>query len=507
MATQTYLPRSYINTPLSAVENNLIPFNGSIHQVVNPAHELSLSIQSQRENQNELYVSNDIIESDRNVENKPSAFNTTFNVLATITSVIKNDNINALRKLLLLIPFEHMNVNTANKFFSRYMYECAYYRRSDCLKYFYEKWNLVYPPNEKISLFTMMILMPLMDITTLSFIAKVYNDEVNALETMYELISYDADPYLPIACQKTIDIFGNFSNSTYGLLATISNRQPLVYIFVANKYRQRSPFAKIPIWMKDFTQVDSVDRKNGIPLESVVPLINKEMGEFYMPNIQKMARLLSDGIQFEGGMTISIDQIEQEDESISHFISLLAASTQEERLAIIKPIMELRYQETLQSNVELFRNSGPSNPLIDTKGDDLKFRGCRMFTCTAFDYSKKHELIKDWFVGYCYQCNLRIQRRWNAVRIPGEAGGWYSCLCSWDCARHALDEPTNNPQQEPRILSHQLINIFEQQIMKIGIQDRIPDNEKVADETSKTIINMVNDSSDLDFRIRDVIDV
>jgi len=127
----------------------------------------------------------------------------------------------------------------------------------------------------------------------------------------------------------------------------------------------------------------------------------------------------------------------------------------------------------------------------DSYGDDLEYDGCRMFTCTVFDYDEEMKRFEDWYEGFCHQCNSRIRRRWHAVRIPGEKGGWIGCFCSWECVRVALDDVGYNPEMEPKTIQHLLVNLFEKQIRDIGIQDRITDNEEVAAATSKTIVNLL----------------
>ena len=93
-----------------------------------------------------------------------------------------------------------------------------------------------------------------------------------------------------------------------------------------------------------------------------------------------------------------------------------------------------------------------------------------MFTCKVFDFNEDTGYTDDWFTGYCWHCNLRIRRRWHAVRIPRPTGGWVGCYYSWRCARDALDDP-----HLPEVLTHGMIDYYERKINEIGIQDRLPD--------------------------------
>lgn len=415
-----------------------------------------------------------------------------------IYHTIKNNRYDDLRKLLLLIPFKQMTPQTADNFFTTFLYLCAEYSRNDCIKLIYDKWDLVYPPNERIPVFSMMVMMPLMKASTLAFLNdSLIEDTENRepftyIDVMYDLVSYDSNPYLQQGCRKAIEIFGQQSNYTYGLIMNIAIYNPDVYEYISHMYRKDSNFAKIPTWMGNSltssTKAEQLEISNELPLESEYPLIIKEMGQYSVPNIDRVIDLLTEGM---GGIKESVESKPYQEylDARDKIRRILISATPQQKIEIVKPVMELRFQEGLQNDIELFRNSGPSNPMEDSYGDDLEYDGCRMFTCMVFDYNEEDHRFEDWYEGYCHQCNLRIRRRWHAVRIPGEKGGWIGCFCSWKCARESLDDVGYNPEMEPKTIQHMLIDFFEKQLLEIGIQDRITDNAEVAKSTSKLIVD------------------
>ena len=123
----------------------------------------------------------------------------------------------------------------------------------------------------------------------------------------------------------------------------------------------------------------------------------------------------------------------------------------------------------------LFRLFGLSNPLVNQDltrpGKSNLYGGCRMFLCDVFDYDDEDHYVKDWFTGVCESCHLRIAHRWYALRKPRAHGGWLGEFCSWDCVRESMVEY----EEEPDLLVHELINIFEAEINEKGIQDRLPE--------------------------------
>jgi hypothetical protein len=155
----------------------------------------------------------------------------------------------------------------------------------------------------------------------------------------------------------------------------------------------------------------------------------------------------------------------------SYLLEVFKTSNEDEKRELLRPVMENQSQQMLQNNEDLFRIFGPANPLynqdLSKPGRSNKYGGCRMFLCDVFDYDEEFDYLSDWFTGVCQECHFKIRHRWYAVRKPGYHGGWTGCYCSWDCVRQELYE-----SDEPDLLTDELVNIFETDINRIGIQDR-----------------------------------
>src|SRR5665811_1392401 len=168
-----------------------------------------------------------IIPTDRlNINN--NGFTTAQGALTLVGDAIKNNDIDVLRKIMIIIPIERMDAEAVNAFFTRHMDLCTLFSREECLLILYGEWDRAYPGDEKMSLFTMLVMMPEMNSGTLSFLSRILKT-YSYLDVMYELVGHDTDPYLQSACQKVIDIFGEQPMETYAIILKISNENREVY--------------------------------------------------------------------------------------------------------------------------------------------------------------------------------------------------------------------------------------------------------------------------------------
>ena len=416
-------------------------------------------------------------------------------LLYMIEESIRNNDVDTLSKLLVLVPYDEMDSQTINDFFIKYLEISVSFCRDVCIKKIYDKWNLVYPPSERIPLFSMMVMMTGFDEHTLAYILKLFGRDEDMekhtyIDVMYDIISRGSVANTIISCQRAVKLFGEQPNGTYKILMDLSLENPNAYEFLSYKYRQGSEYAKIPEWMGNWLS-STAKISQSIPYESEVPLIRKELGSFDLPDVDEIVDMLTENMYGRNSDPNGEAHLKfLEEREITR--QLLLAATPEQKIEIVRPVKELRFQESLQKDEELFRNSGPSNPMINSGIDDLVYEGCRMFTCMVFDFNEEEDRFEDWYEGYCHRCNLRIRRRWHAVRMPGDRGGWSGCYCSWECVRLGLDEEGFNPEMEPKTVQHLLVNLFEEQMKLIGIQDRFTDNDEVAEETSRTIVDSLN---------------
>lgn len=149
--------------------------------------------------------------------------------------------------------------------------------------------------------------------------------------------------------------------------------------------------------------------------------------------------------------------------------SLFQTMTEEERYATLRPCYENASNLFLHDDAELQRILGPANPLagadLTLDEDCSKYGGCRMLLCTCFEENPdvEDERVDDWFTGMCDACERTITKRWYAVRMPLDSGGWQGCFCSVSCMR--LKSAT--------LLNTIFIKNLESQLEDIGIYDRL----------------------------------
>ena len=412
-------------------------------------------------------------------ESKPSDAKA---VLKLAETAIVNNNSKELSSLFTLMPLEQLEADETNEFFSQYMDLCTAYDRSECMKVVFESWGRVYPESEDIPIFTKLFLIPMVNVNTISFIARTYPD-YSYLEVMDDIVRYDSVPYIPIACDRVVKVFGEQPYETYKMLLELSGEtNPGVSNYLAGKIRKISPFAPKPKWVSDFREGEY----KTLPFQSEVKIPEKIPGAFELPPIDEIVRQLAEGIEHSG---ITVDDKQTAVRLIRAKVSI---ATTAERIELLKPIIDLSHKIEQQSDDGIFRVLGPSNPLIGGSSKEMNYGGCRMFICEVFDFNQDTGYVEDWFEGYCYKCDLRIRTRWHAIRMPRPSGGWIGCYCSWKCVRDAVYSSGVNPEGKNDMITDLLIDDFETQINIIGIQDRIPDSKaqiaKVSEAITSTII-------------------
>lgn len=124
----------------------------------------------------------------------------------------------------------------------------------------------------------------------------------------------------------------------------------------------------------------------------------------------------------------------------------------------------------LQWDPDLFRYYGPCHPFLSPDPESVKLGGSRMFFAREYDHDEDRGTF-DWFTGHCEMCMSRIRRRWHSVRKPMPVGGWKGNFCSWKCCRESV-----LPEES---VSYRYIDFFEKHINRLGIQDRLDDEDDV----------------------------
>ena len=395
-------------------------------------------------------------------------------LIALTIQYIKNDDIKRLDKALRVMPLEKLK-DQHQFLLNTLLSVAAGYNRPDVGKLIVERWKVVYPEQDKISILPRIFLMRLINLPTLSWLIGIYED-VTYVEIMDELAEWDNSPNVVQACNRADQIFGPQPHSTYKVIRdhAVDFNNYVVEEYMKEKIRETSPYAPKPEWVKNWMGGD-------LMTESELYQLADRGSKKDIPDISKITddeavEMLTKGMEDFG---ISISEIEQAKEVIKE---QLEKSTPEQRRDLLKPVVQNLQEKELDSDVLLFRTFGPTHPLVDQDltldTPSAKYGGCRMFLCDLFDYDFEYDYLEDWFVGYCEQCLLKIKYRWYALRRPRNLGGWEGCYCSWKCVRDSLLEDG----LEPAILQRKLIERFENRINKLGIQDRLPDPVKGKNE-------------------------
>ena len=374
---------------------------------------------------------------------------------------IKDDNIEKLKQIMKVMPLDQLR-GEADTLLSAFLSVCAGYDRVDAVNVILDAWKIVYPPEEDIQIVSRLFMMNVINVSTLAFVA-LSNKDYTYVELMDDLMAADNSEEVVSACAKADQIFGSQPYTTYELVmqhaSDLGNWRVEEYA-IANM-EENAPFTPKPDWVKNYTGGPLLPESElYIPETGVVP--------FELPPDDEAVDLLTEGLVQLG---ISVSDIDMAKQTLRE---KLAISTRAEKINLLKPIMENQAQEIMGSDTLFSRLFGPANPLVGQNltlpGKSNLYGGCRMFLCDVFDKNFEDDYVEDWFDGVCESCHLRIAHRWYALRKPRSHGGWTGCYCTWDCVRDSMVEY----EEEPDLLVHELINIFEKQINETGIQDRLP---------------------------------
>lgn len=387
---------------------------------------------------------------------------------------IQNNDTTNLQKVLSVMPLDRLGRQT-EALLSSFLAVCAKFNRREAAKIILEAWKIVYPPDDKMQLLSRLFLINQIDIEVLAFVVLSY-DDFTYVELMDELIEGDSSPEVMIACTKADKIFGQQTYETYKIVYDhayqMENDNVLEY--AEGKMEETAPYAPIPVWVQNYRQTPLLT--NAELSQTVEGLLGPREVPFEVPSDIEAVELLTQGLSHLG---IAISEIDQ---AKSFLLQKLATSTREEKIELLRPIMENKANQVLGTDKLLFQIFGPANPLVDQdltlNTPSSKYGGCRMFLCDIFDLDFDFDYVEPWFKGFCEQCHLRIRHFWHAVRRPRSMGGWLGCYHDFTCAREAV----HWEGEEPDLLAHELINIFEKQTTEMGIQDRLPDPEIISND-------------------------
>lgn len=391
-----------------------------------------------------------------------------YQVLKVAMEAIANNDIERLEQQLYLISFKYELEQLESMVLLNMMLTTAMtHQNSEVVLPILEAWNNHLPIYEDVSLFTTLMLYPVVDVGALRFVATSLVN-VSFLEVMDELRLLDDSDTTAIACQRALEVFGPQSQEVYQVaylnaggtldpeqaVQNPDNLNQAVLAFLSNLLKPM--MAPKPEWV-------SQDEK---PEDIIFQLSPPPIPEQTL-TLEEQVDLVTAGLQ-ASGLTLA-----DREESIEAVTAILKSATEEQKMELLRPVLEKEQLDSLQGDRELFRLLGPANPLYDSNNQQLAFGGCRMFSCQLFDYDEENMEYYDWFNGLCDTCHKGIARRQYALRMPIASGGWVGCYCSFQCLRRGIDQREED-NRRPELAIRLMVDNIEQQIKDIGIQDLTP---------------------------------
>lgn len=388
--------------------------------------------------------------------------------IQSIQHAIINDDLEFLRKLLATLPLAKLDKSISDGFLFRFLSIAGVYEKREAAKILFEFWEFPAASFSNsqhnrgpLSVYVSLYLDPRYNPELLTFCNRAL-DTFTLVDCISELIELDDDPNLTVACHKLITVYGTPTLNTYKNLAeSVINKNNIIHQFIINQIKEINDYAPVP----EYLIIGDM-----IPRESEVVIPESPEVYFELPDDDEMVDLLLGGMKEYG---YSYDQIEEATQLLRKKLSIMTLT---DKQLILKPVYELKFsQEVLQKDRVLFTLLGPSNPYYGATREEMKYGGARMLLSGSFDFDPDDDYQEEpheWFHPYCDFCSLRIRRKWHALRMPVEHGGWRGCYCSFECIEKMLDQSPDN-----EVVTYLLLDIFKQQIYNIGILDRIPDDE------------------------------
>ena len=396
------------------------------------------------------------------------------NVLAIALQSIKNDDIDQLDRALRIMPIEKLKDNRET-LLSTFLALAAQYGRAEAAHMIMDRWKVVYPDNDKISMLARLFMQMVITVPTLAFLASI-DKSYTYVELIDELSEWDSSEEVITACGRADEIFGQQPHSTYEMLRAraVELGNFRVEEYLIDKISETAPYAPKPQRIHNKLAQFYPEYENRLPTQEELDQLAEQEGQIDMeeiaiPDDEEAVEILTAGLEDVG---IAMTEIELAKKLLRQEF----AKSEGRKWELLNPVLENREQLSLEGDRLLFWIYGASNPLVNQDltldTPSAKYGGCRMFLCDLFDYNEEYDYIEDWFLGYCEECLLKIRYRHYAVRMPREHGGWQGCFCSWKCVqdRQSFIETDSG---EPNLLLRDMIEAFAKKTEEVGIQDRI----------------------------------
>lgn len=359
-----------------------------------------------------------------------------------INKEIINNNDQELNVNLQRLPLEQLNQITLDRLLSIFINKCVEYASKESLKTIFKVfYDLIPIEYGQLDHLTRIFTYGTLNNEAFYFVITTMNKPIDYY--FQHLIDWDLDSIIMVAAKNIAFTYKYVHNSTWRFLYNIAYDSvypnDFMLEFLSAKVKEDSPIVLQPYWIIN----------EYLP---IIPTYTEIQEPIILDNI--LTNTLTDEVRNL-----------MDDDMYNVYMN----ANEEEQLTIIKPYL-------LYINKELIKVYGPSNTLfnVNLNGENIcSTIGCRMLTCNEFHedddiYDEDYfENTQDWFTGSCEYCLNTIEHRHYACRFPPKNGGWLGCYCSWDCVRYDT--------KSTKYVELELMDIFENQLLDVGIQDRVYD--------------------------------
>ncbi|MNK95328.1 hypothetical protein D3C87_1155600 [compost metagenome] len=418
---------------------------------------------------------------------------------------IQNDDVEELDAYVRRMSLEETTESETADLLSSFLENAARFNSKRSLMYILTTWSQLYPDSDKISFMTRLFMMMYIDITVLIWIIEVV-EVTSFLDIITELCEVPNSDQLELVVRRCFSAFG--VQTAYTLQVAIESAESKNAYVIADALSvvlmKDKEFQKIPEWIGEYgyTVKDIVIEDIRIDEASVLNMPFEQVLEELMQSIKVNNDLDAtidrnivyndDGsINFEESEVTQSEYEELIDISQRDIMNVIAArislAPNNEKMKILAPIFAEKELAELQDDTILFRIFGPANPMYNSNPSQMSLGGCRMFTCSVFDFDSEEQVYTDWFTGSCDTCMRRIRKRSHAVRLPRATGGWLGCHCSIKCLKKQMNirESEYNVTELP---TRSMVDTLEEQLLSIGIQEGVVEDYLLT-QTPNTILS------------------
>lgn len=384
-------------------------------------------------------------------------------------------------KYLNLIDIPTLSPEKADSLLARLVTTAAEYNAGAIVRVIISAFEPNFTDRYRLPLLNQILMDQRFEDDIVAFVLRQY-PEVSYFKLAQDFVKWDADPDIMAGLVRLDDIRGSLDIEEYRELYKLSRTQEysnnVASDFFAYQLDQKSDYAEIPTWIRNFTEEETLPYEDELVLPESGPFI------FDVPEtIEEVVDILTAGLEAAGRSQEDVELAQME------LRKRLVGATREEKAAYLQDAFENKAKVNLADDDDLFAILGPANAIVDSDlADDesicYNYGGCRMLCCIEFEdflnpdeeiiYDRSEYSQTEWFKGACQVCHLRIRRPAHALRMPLEHGGWKGCYCSETCLRKDIDEDN--------LLIWALLDQVIADLNRIGIQDRLPVSEREVEE-------------------------